>query len=38
MRMSVNYFIKVVHFVHFFYHCSQFIAPTKCTMLNTYTY
>jgi len=24
--------------MHFLVNCSQFIAPTKCTALNTYKY
>jgi hypothetical protein len=38
MRMLVNYFIKVVHFMHFLDHCSQFIAFTKCTVSNIYVH
>jgi hypothetical protein len=29
MRMLVNHFINVVHFMHFLDKCTQFIAPTK---------
>jgi hypothetical protein len=31
-------YFKVVHSVHFLDHCTQFIAPTKCTVLIIYKY
>jgi len=28
-------YFEVVHSLHFLDKCAQFIAPTKCTVLNT---